>query len=142
MAGAAILVSVRLASVVVGEADQFAHVDTEAITHQRELVSEGDVHIAEAVFGELHQFGGASGGGKQLALAEGGIEGLACFCGGGGETTDHAVVADQLLQDAARQHALRAVGTCSVVPTGEVDSSSTRLPGRSTGAIARAAAST
>jgi hypothetical protein len=42
------------------------------IAHQREFIGEGDVHIAKAVFGELHQLRGAGRGSQKLALAEAG----------------------------------------------------------------------
>ena len=45
--------------VVVGQADQLTHVDVEVIAHQRKLIGEGDVHIAEAVLGELYQLSSA-----------------------------------------------------------------------------------
>ena len=95
---------------VVSQADQLTHVDVEVIAHQRKLIGEGDVHIAEAVLGELYQLSGTGRGGQELALAEAGIEGLAGGGGGWGEAADNAVVADQLLEDAAGEHTLRAVG--------------------------------
>ena len=52
------------ARVVVGQANQLARVDVEVIAHQREFIGKGNIHIAEAVLGELHQLGGAGGGGQ------------------------------------------------------------------------------
>ena len=53
---------------------------------------------------------GAGRCGQQLTLAEAGIKSLANGGGGGGEATDHAIVADQLLENAARENTLGAVG--------------------------------
>ena len=69
--------------VVVGQADQLTHVDAKVITHQREFVGKGDVHIAEAVLGELHQFSGTGRGNQQFTLAEAGVEDLSGGSGSG-----------------------------------------------------------
>ena len=50
--------------VVIDQADQLANVDSEVIADKLELVGEGDIDIAEAVFGGLHQLGGDCCGGQ------------------------------------------------------------------------------
>ena len=77
--------------VVVGKPDELTHVDVEVIAHQGELVGQGDVHVAETVLGELHQFSGAGCGGHWFALAKAGVKPCQLEPRRG-DATDHAIV--------------------------------------------------
>ena len=86
--------------VVVGKADELTHIDIEVIAHQRKLIGESDIHITKAVLGELPNSAVravvASSSPwqrwhKRIAARS-----------SGGEATYHAVVTDQLLEDAAQ----------------------------------------
>ena len=63
------LAGARSLWVVIGQANQLTNIDVEVIAHG-ELVGVGDVHIAEAVLGQLHKLGCAGRGDQQLALTK------------------------------------------------------------------------
>ena len=96
--------------VTIGEADQFPDVDVVAIADDRELVGERDVDVTKGVLGELGHFGQASTGLEHLAAHELAIEVGGRLGRGVIDAADDAVVLHEFGQDAAGQHALRAMG--------------------------------
>jgi len=100
--------------VAVGQTDELPDVDVELVADQGEFVGKGDVDVAEAVFCQLGQLGRARGGGDAFALDEDAIEIAGCFGAFGRHAADDAIVLDQLTNDMAGQHALRAVGDADI----------------------------
>jgi hypothetical protein len=97
------------ARVAVGERDHFPHVDARLVGDERQFVGEGDVDVAEAVLDELDHLRRGRGGDARAAH-EAAIEGQRLARAAGRDAADAAVVVDQLDEDAAGQHALRAIG--------------------------------
>lgn len=98
------------AGVVVSEADKFPYVDAESVADEGEFVGEGDVDVAEGVFGEFCHFCGDIVGGEQLTFAERGVDAGGDFGGAGGLAADDSVVGNELFHGVAGQDSLGAVG--------------------------------
>lgn len=127
------------ARMLVGECDELPHVDARLVADERQLVGEGNLHVARGVFGEFAHFRRLAVCAVERALHELAVE---CNCLVGRRlvhTANHAVVVHQFVDYVARQHAFRAVcymdfplssgrsskmsfAILSVVPTGDVDS--------------------
>src|SRR3546814_3220348 len=152
------------ARVAVGEADHLPDVDAQMLGHHRQFVGKGDVDVAIAVFDQLHHFGGAGRGGDAGAAHELAVKVIARRAQRGvmppmqrslstsstrrrpGSTRSGQWAMKMSAAPVQAPGTLRSgrssaicAATFSVVPTGEVDSRITRLPGASTGAIARPA---
>ena len=97
------------ARMTICEADEFPDVDAELIADERELIGEGDIHVAEGVLGQLGELGRASVGQEDLRGAEGGVEIAGLFGGGWSQSTTDAVIGDELFEHLAREDALGAV---------------------------------
>ncbi|MNZ59700.1 hypothetical protein D3C78_777440 [compost metagenome] len=102
------------ARVAVGQVDQFPDIDIQLVADDRQFIGEGDIHVAEAVFGQLAHFGGAGVGDHALAFDEDLVQAGGGGRALGGHAADHAVVLYQLAQHMAGQYALGAVGDTDV----------------------------
>ena len=80
----------------------------------RELVGKGDIDGAEGVLDDLGHLGGADVGDDDLALAEGGVEGLDALAHLTAVGADRAVVVQELVDHVARDDALRGVDEVDV----------------------------
>lgn len=98
------------AGMAVGEADHLPHVDAHRVGNEAQFVGEGDIDVAEGVFGELRHLGRAGIGGDARAADESAVEGQRLAGAAWRDAADHPVVVDQLDEDAAGQHAFRAIG--------------------------------
>lgn len=97
------------ARMLVCEGDEFPHVDARLVADERQLVGEGNLHVARGVFGEFAHFGSLAVCAVERALHELAVEGD-CLVGRRlVHTADHAVVVYQFVDYVARQHALGAV---------------------------------
>lgn len=97
------------ARMLVGEGDELPHVDARLVADERQLVGEGNLHVARGVFGEFAHFRRLAVCAVERALHELAVEGD-CLVGRRlVHTADHAVVVHQFVDYVARQHALRAV---------------------------------
>lgn len=97
------------ARMLVGESDELPHVDARLVADERQLVGEGNLHVARGVFGEFAHFRRLAVCAVERALHELAVE---CDCLVGRRlvhTADHAVVVHQFVDYVARQHALGAV---------------------------------
>ena len=98
------------AGMAVGEANHLPYVDAHRIRDEAQFVGEGDVDVPEGVLGELRHLGRAGIGGDARAADEAAVEGQRLAGAAWGDAADHAIVVDQLDEDAAGQHAFRAIG--------------------------------
>lgn len=97
------------ARMLVGEGDELPHVDARLVADERQLVGEGNLHVARGVFCKLAHFRRLAVCAVERALHELAVEGD-CFVGRRFvHTADHAVVVHQFVDYVARQHTLRAV---------------------------------
>lgn len=97
------------ARMLVGESDELPHVDARLVADERQLVGEGNLHVARGVFCKLAHFRRLAVCAVERALHELAVEGD-CLVGRRlVHTADHAVVVHQFVDYVARQHALRAV---------------------------------
>lgn len=97
------------ARMLVGEGDELPHVDARLVADERQLVGEGNLHVARGVFCKLAHFRRLAVCAVERALHELAVEGD-CLVGRRlVHTADHAVVVHQFVDYVARQHALRAV---------------------------------
>lgn len=97
------------ARMLVGESDELPHVDARLVADERQLVGEGNLHVARRVFCEFAHFRSLAVCAVERALHELAVE---CDCLVGRRfvhTADHAVVVHQFVDYVARQHAFRAV---------------------------------
>ena len=90
------------ARVTIRQANQFPDVNSLIGTNQRQFVSKSDIHIAEAVFGELTHFRRPRVSDDTLTFEENFVQ----FAGAGRtnrrHTTNHAIVFNQLDHNLAR----------------------------------------
>ena len=102
------------ARVTIRQANQFPDVNPLIGTNQRQFISKSDIHIAEAVFGELTHFRRPRVSDDTLTFEEN----LVQFAGAGRanrrHAANHAIVFNQLDHYLSRQHAFRAVGNIDV----------------------------
>lgn len=97
------------ARMLVGEGDELPHVDARLVADERQLVGEGNLHVARGVFGEFAHLSRLAGCAVERALHELAVE-SDCLVGRRlVHTADHAIVVHQFVDYVARQHALRAV---------------------------------
>ena len=97
------------ARMLVSESDELPHVDARLVADERQLVGEGNLHVARGVFGEFAHFRRLAVCAVERALHELAVEGD-CLVGRRlVHTADHAVVVHQFVDYVARQHTLRAV---------------------------------
>lgn len=97
------------ARMLVCESDELPHVDARLVADERQLVGEGNLHVARGVFCKLAHFRRLAVCAVERALHELAVEGD-CFVGRRFvHTADHAVVVHQFVDYVARQHTLRAV---------------------------------
>src|SRR3546814_18828461 len=75
---------------------------TELFADDRQFVGEGNVDVAEAVFGELAHLRRSGVRDNALALDEAAVEGDGRFGACRRQPADHAVVMDSFVQDLAR----------------------------------------
>ena len=97
------------ARMLVGESDELPHVDARLVADERQLVGEGNLHVARGVFCEFAHLCRLAVCAVESALHELAVE-CDCLVGRGFvHTADHAVVVHQFVDYVARQHTLRAV---------------------------------
>lgn len=97
------------ARMLVGESDELPHVDARLVADERQLVGEGNLHVARGVFGEFAHLCRLAVCAVERALHELAVEGN-CLVGRRlVHTADHAVVVHKFVDYVARQHTLRAV---------------------------------
>lgn len=97
------------ARMLVGEGDELPHVDARLVADERQLVGEGNLHVARGVFCKLAHFRRLAVCAVESALHELAVE-CDCLVGRGFvHTADHAVVVHKFVDYVARQHALGAV---------------------------------
>lgn len=97
------------ARMLVGEGDELPHVDARLVADERQLVGEGNLHVARGVFCKLAHFRRLAVCAVERALHELAVEGD-CLVGRRlVHTADHAVVVHKFVDYVARQHALGAV---------------------------------
>lgn len=97
------------ARMLVGESDKLPHVDARLVADERQLVGEGNLHVARRVFGEFAHLCRLAVCAVERALHELAVEGD-CLVGRRlVHTANHAVVVHQFVDYVARQHTLRAV---------------------------------
>lgn len=97
------------ARMLVGESDELPHVDARLVADERQLVGEGNLHVARGVFGEFAHLCRLAVCAVESALHELAVEGD-CFVGRRlVHTADYAVVVHQFVDYVARQHTLRAI---------------------------------
>lgn len=97
------------ARMLVGEGDELPHVDARLVADERQLVGEGNLHVARGVFGEFAHLCRLAVCAVERALHELAVE-SDCLVGRRlVHTADHAVVVHQFVDYVARQHTLRAV---------------------------------
>lgn len=97
------------ARMLVCESDELPHVDARLVADERQLVGEGNLHVARRVFGEFAHLCRLAVCAVERALHELAVE-SDCLVGRRFvHTADHAVVVHQFVDYVARQHALRAV---------------------------------
>lgn len=97
------------ARMLVGESDELPHVDARLVADERQLVGEGNLHVARRVFCEFAHFRSLAVCAVESALHELAVEGD-CLVGRRlVHTADHAVVVHQFVDYVARQHTLRTV---------------------------------
>lgn len=97
------------ARMLVGESDKLPHVDARLVADERQLVGEGNLHVARGVFCELAHLCRLAVCAVERALHELAVE-CDCLVGRGFvHTADHAVVVHKFVDYVARQHALGAV---------------------------------
>lgn len=97
------------ARMLVGEGDELPHVDARLVADERQLVGEGNLHVARGVFGEFAHFCRLAVCAVERALHELAVEGDSLVGRRLVHTADHAVVVHQFVDYVARQHTLRAV---------------------------------
>lgn len=97
------------ARMLVCEGDELPHVDARLVADERQLVGEGNLHVARGVFCKLAHFCSLAVCAVERALHELAVE-SDCLVGRRFvHTADHAVVVHQFVDYVARQHTLRAV---------------------------------
>ena len=82
----------------ISQADELPDVDPELIADQRELIGEGDVHVAEGVLRQLGELGRARIGEEDLRGGEGSVEIAGLLGGGRRQATADPVIGDELLE--------------------------------------------
>lgn len=97
------------ARMLVGEGDELPHVDARLVADERQLVGEGNLHVARGVFGEFAHFRRLAVCAVERALHELAVEGDSLVGRRLVHTADHAVVVHQFVDYVARQHTLRAI---------------------------------
>lgn len=97
------------ARMLVGEGDELPHVDARLVADERQLVGEGNLHVARGVFCKLAHFRRLAVCAVERALHELAVEGDCLVGRRFVHTADHAVVVHQFVDYVARQHTLRAV---------------------------------
>ena len=102
--------------VLVGQPDQLPHVDPRLVADERQLVGEGDLHVAARVLRQLAHLRRLAIRAVQGPLNEPAIEldrlrGRRLV-----DAADHPVVVRQLVDHVPRQHPLRAVGDVDLIP--------------------------
>lgn len=97
------------ARMLVGEGDELPHVDARLVADERQLVGEGNLHVARGVFCEFAHFCRLAVCAVERALHELAVEGNCLVGRGFVHTANHAVVVHKFVDYVARQHALRAV---------------------------------
>lgn len=97
------------ARMLVGESDKLPHVDARLVADERQLVGEGNLHVARGVFGEFAHFCRLAVCAVERALHELAVEGNCLVGRRFVHTADNAVVVHQFVDYVARQHTLRAV---------------------------------
>lgn len=97
------------ARMLVGESDELPHVDARLVADERQLVGEGNLHVARGVFCKLAHFCRLAVCAVERALHELAVEGDSLVGRRFVHTADHAVVVHQFVDYVARQHAFRAV---------------------------------
>ena len=102
------------ARVHVADLDDLVDVEVVVAADARELVGEGDVDGAEGILDDLGHLSRADVGDDDLALAEGGVEGLDALAHLAAVGTDRAVVVQELIDHIARDDALRGVDEVNI----------------------------
>lgn len=97
------------ARMLVGESDELPHVDARLVADERQLVGEGNLHVARGVFCKLAHFCSLAVCAVERALHELAVESDSLVGRRFVHTADHAVVVHQFVDYVARQHTLRAV---------------------------------
>lgn len=97
------------ARMLVSESDELPHVDARLVADERQLVGEGNLHVARGVFGEFAHFRRLAVCAVERALHELAVESDCLIGRRFVHTADHAVVVHQFVDYVARQHTLRAV---------------------------------
>ncbi|MHC3947932.1 hypothetical protein ACI0FT_02673 [Alcaligenes nematophilus] len=100
--------------VTVSQADQFPHINIQAIANQGQLVGKCDIHVAEAVLCQFAHFGSASIGWYQGTFHKNSVQ-LNCHLGSFlSHATNNTVIANQLMHYATGQNTLWAVGHLNI----------------------------
>ena len=94
----------------IGQCNNIPRVDAQGFRDGRQLVGEGDVHIAVGVLAELDQLRGPGVGQVTRSLDHQTEQVGGALGRWRRDAADNAVVVDKFDQYAARQHALRTVG--------------------------------
>ena len=97
------------ARMLVGERDELPHVDARLVADERQLVGEGNLHVARGVFCKLAHLSRLAVCAVERTLHELAVEGDSLVGRRLVHTADHAVVVHQFVDYVARQHTLRAV---------------------------------
>ncbi len=97
------------ARMLVGESDELPHVDARLVADERQLVGEGNLHVARRVFCEFAHLCRLAVCAVERALHELAVEGDSLVGRRLVHTADHAVVVHQFVDYVARQHTLRTV---------------------------------
>ena len=106
------------ARVHIADPDDLVDVEVVVAADAAQLVGEGDVDGAEGVLDDLGHLGRADVGDDDLALAEGGVEGLDALARLAAVGADRAVVVQEFVDHIARDDALRGVDEVDVLDDG------------------------
>lgn len=97
------------ARMLVCEGYELPHVDARLVADERQLVGEGNLHVARGVFGEFAHLCRLAVCAVERALHELAVEGDSLVGRRLVHTADHAVVVHKFVDYVARQHTLRTV---------------------------------